>query len=116
MAYGIVARIVQAAVRAARNEGIRAGWIRPVTVWPFPSAHIRRAAEKARVFLVVEMSCGQMVDDVRLAAAGRVPVLFFGRPGGGIPTVEQVLDKIRQANPRGAGSGTTSAAVTGGGR
>jgi 2-oxoglutarate ferredoxin oxidoreductase subunit alpha len=96
VAYGIAARIVQAAVRKARSEGIKAGWIRPVTLWPFPSKRISSAAEQLRMFLVVELSCGQMVEDVKLAVAGRAPVMFFGRAGGGVPTVEQVLEKIRQ--------------------
>jgi 2-oxoglutarate ferredoxin oxidoreductase subunit alpha len=96
VAYGIAARIVRGAVNKARQEGIKAGWIRPVTLWPFPAEQISRAADEFRIFLVVEMSCGQMVEDVRLAVAGKTPVLFYGRPGGGVPTVEEILDKIRQ--------------------
>ncbi len=94
--YGVAARIVRSAVSKAREEGIKAGWIRPVTLWPFPTEQIRKAADEFRVFLTVEMSLGQMVEDVKLAVAGKAPVLFYGRPGGGIPTVEQVLEKIRQ--------------------
>jgi len=96
VAYGIAARIVRGAVNKARQEGIKAGWIRPVTLWPFPAEQISQAADEFRIFLVVEMSCGQMVEDVKLAVAGKVPVLFYGRPGGGVPTVEEILDKIRQ--------------------
>jgi 2-oxoglutarate ferredoxin oxidoreductase subunit alpha len=96
VAYGIAGRIVRGAVNKARQEGIKAGWIRPVTLWPFPAEQISRAADEFRIFLVVEMSCGQMVDDVKLAVAGKAPVLFYGRPGGGVPTVEEILDKIRQ--------------------
>jgi len=96
VAYGVAARIVRAAVRSARQQGICAGWIRPITLWPFPSQPISRASEDLRVFLVVELSCGQMVDDVKLAVAGRCPVFFHGRPGGGIPTVEDVLDLVRK--------------------
>jgi len=96
VAYGVAARIVRSAVSKAREEGIKAGWIRPVTLWPFPTEQIRKAADEFRVFLTVEMSLGQMVEDVKLAVAGKAPVLFYGRPGGGIPTVEQVLEKIRQ--------------------
>ena len=87
---------MRSAVSKAREEGIKAGWIRPVTLWPFPTEQIRKAADEFRVFLTVEMSLGQMVEDVKLAVAGKAPVLFYGRPGGGIPTVEQVLEKIRQ--------------------
>ena len=96
VAYGVAARIVRGAVNKARQEGIKAGWIRPVTLWPFPAGQISEAADEFRIFLVVEMSCGQMVEDVKLAVAGKVPVVFYGRPGGGVPTVEEILDKIRQ--------------------
>jgi 2-oxoglutarate ferredoxin oxidoreductase subunit alpha len=96
VAYGVAARIVRGAVNRARQEGIKVGWIRPITLWPFPTKQISKAAEDFKIFLTVEMSCGQMVEDVKLAIAGKAPVLFFGRPGGGVPTVEQVLEKIRQ--------------------
>jgi 2-oxoglutarate ferredoxin oxidoreductase subunit alpha len=96
VAYGIVARIVGSAVDRARKEGIKAGWIRPITLWPFPFEPISRAAEEPRIFLTVEMSNGQMVEDVKLAVAGKAPVLFYGRSGGGVPMVDEVLDQIRQ--------------------
>jgi len=95
VAYGIAARIVRSAVNKARKQGIKAGWIRPITLWPFPNEQISRAAEKFRIFLTVELSLGQMVEDVKLAVAGRAPVFFYGRPAGGIPTVEDVLEKIK---------------------
>ncbi|HUV40527.1 MAG TPA: 3-methyl-2-oxobutanoate dehydrogenase subunit VorB [Sedimentisphaerales bacterium] len=100
VAYGIAARIVRSAVNKARQQGIKAGWIRPVTLWPFPTEHIRKAANDFKVLLAVELSCGQMLEDVKLAVAGACPVLFYGRPGGGVPTVEQVLEKIRQLTVR----------------
>ncbi len=84
------------AAQQAREQGIKVGCIRPITLWPFPSAQISKVADKSPIFLVVEMSCGQMVEDVRLAVAGKTPVVFWGRPGGGVPTVEQVLEKIEQ--------------------
>jgi len=96
VAYGVAARIVRSAVNRAREEGIKAGWIRPITLWPFPTEQISRAADDFRIFLPVEMSCGQMVEDVKLAVAGKAPVLFYGRAGGSVPTVEQVLERIRQ--------------------
>jgi len=96
VAYGVAARIVRSAVSKARQEGIKVGWIRPITLWPFPTEQIKRVADEFRIFLTVEMSLGQMVEDVKLAVAGKAPVLFYGRPGGGIPTVEQVLEKITQ--------------------
>jgi 2-oxoglutarate ferredoxin oxidoreductase subunit alpha len=96
IAYGFSARIVRSAVGRAREEGIKAGWIRPITLWPFPAEQISKAADELRIFLVVEMSNGQMVEDVRLAVNGKSPVLFHGRPGGGIPTVDEILGLIRQ--------------------
>jgi len=100
VAYGIVARIAISAVNKARQEGIKAGLIRPITLWPFPTEQISKAAEELRIFLVMEMSCGQMVDDVKLAIAGKAPVVFHGRPGGGVPSVDEILEKIRQLTVR----------------
>jgi len=96
IAYGIAARIARSAVNRARQEGMPVGLIRPITLWPFPTEQVSRAAEEFRLFFVVEMSTGQMVEDVRLAVAGKAPVLFHGRPGGGVPTVDEILDKIKQ--------------------
>jgi len=96
VAYGVAARIVVSAVELAREEGIKVGWIRPITLWPFPSEQINRAAEELRIFLTVEMSCGQMVEDVKMAVAGKAPVVFYGRAGGTVPSVEEVLEQIRQ--------------------
>ena len=91
-AYGTMARIVLGAVRRLRAKGAKVGLIRPITLWPFPTEVFAKAAEKSCVkrFLSVEMSAGQMVEDVRLAVAGRKPVSFYGRTGGSIPTIEQV--------------------------
>lgn len=97
-AYGTTARICLTAIRQARAKGIKCGIIRPITVWPFPSANYRRAAEHARAILCVEMSCGQMIDDVRIAVEGRCPVEFYGRTGGMIPTVRDVLAEIEKIN------------------
>lgn len=96
VAYGVAARIVRGAVTRAREEGINVGWIRPVTLWPFPSKEINKAADEFRIFLTVEMSNGQMVEDVKLAVAGKAPVVFHGRPGGGVPTVDEILEVIKQ--------------------
>ena len=96
VAYGVAARIVRSAVNRARSGGSKAGLIRPITLWPFPTEQISKAADEFRIFLVVEMSCGQMVEDVKLAVAGKAPVVFYGRAGGGVPTVEQVLERIKQ--------------------
>ncbi len=94
VAFGTSARIAKSAVHRARAEGINAGIIRPITLFPFPSKIISSVAEKAERFLVVEMNLGQMVEDVRLAVNGKAPVAFFGRPGGAILTVEEILGAI----------------------
>ncbi len=100
VAYGIAARIARAAVDQAREDGAAVGLIRPITLWPFPSKIISAAAEEFRLFLTVEMSCGQMVEDVKLAVAGKCPVLLHGRPGGGVPSVDEIVEKIRQLTIR----------------
>ena len=96
VSHGIAARIVRGAVSRAREEGIKVGWIRPITLWPFPTEQISRAADELRIFLTIELNLGQMVEDVKLAVAGKAPVLFYGRPGGGVPSVDEILDKIKQ--------------------
>ena len=93
--YGIVARVLKAVVEEARAEGIRAGLLRPITIFPFPSAQLRALARTASAFAVVEMSTGQMVEDVRLALEGRRPVEFYGRAGGNAPSAEEVLRFVR---------------------
>lgn len=95
VAYGASARIARSAVDAARAEGIKAGLVRPITLWPFPKEVLRTTAKTAKQMLVVEMNMGQMVDDVRLAVECAVPVGFFGRTGGVVPTPAEVLDAIR---------------------
>lgn len=94
VAYGATSRVVKSAVDMAREKGIRAGLIRPITVWPFPSESIAQAAKRVNQMLVVEMSMGQMVDDVRLAANGECEVHFFGRTGGIVPSPAEVLEQI----------------------
>ncbi len=96
VAYGTTARIVRNAILKARNElGIKAGLIRPITLWPFPSQPIADAAENCKAFLAVEMSTGQMVEDVRLAVNGKCPVSFVGTTGGIIPTPNQIVEKLK---------------------
>ena len=99
VAFGTAARIAKTAVGLARAEGIRVGLIRPVTLFPFPEDIIAGAAERIGRFLVVEMNLGQMVEDVRLAVNGRAGVSFFGRPGGALLAVEDILAAIRNAGP-----------------
>ena len=94
VAYGASSRVARSAVNKARENGIRVGLIRPITLWPFPKDAIVRAASHAKAFLSVEMSMGQMVDDIRLAVNGSRPVSFFGRTGGVIPTPAEILREI----------------------
>jgi len=90
IAYGTAARIAKGAVKRARNEGMRVGLIRPITLWPFPSEVICRRAATIGLFFVFEMSAGQMVEDVRLALNGESAIYFYGRPGGIVPTPVEV--------------------------
>ncbi|MDP4094080.1 MAG: 3-methyl-2-oxobutanoate dehydrogenase subunit VorB [Bacillota bacterium] len=94
-AYGSVARIVKNVIKMAQKEGIKVGLIRPITLWPFPVNSFEKYAEVTKAFLTVEMSAGQMVEDVRLAVNGKAPVSFYGRTGGIIPTQQEILDKIK---------------------
>ncbi|NMA80004.1 MAG: 3-methyl-2-oxobutanoate dehydrogenase subunit VorB [Clostridiales bacterium] len=94
VAYGATARVTQSAVDLAREKGIKAGLVRPQTLWPFPADHIRTASENASSLLCVEMSMGQMIDDVKLAINCSKPVHFYGRTGGVIPTPTEILTEI----------------------
>lgn len=94
VAYGASARVARSAVDLAREQGIKAGLVRPVTLWPFPSRQLAEATKSAKEILVVEMSMGQMVDDVRLAVGTDRSVSFYGRTGGMIPTPHEVLQEI----------------------
>lgn len=96
IAYGTSARMSRAALSRARREGIKVGMIRPITLWPFPTDILARIATQVRTFLVVEMSAGQMIEDVRLAVEGRCPVHFYGRMGGEVPTIEEILEEIKK--------------------
>lgn len=95
VSYGITARIAKTAIKAAREEGIKVGLLRPITLSPFPSAKLAELAEKTKTFLSVEMNMGQMLDDVKVAINCSRPVKHFGRTGGVIPTPEEILDAIR---------------------
>ena len=103
VAFGTSARIAKTAVNLARQEGIKAGLIRPITLFPFPDKVIAKAAETIERFLVVEMNMGQMVEDVRLAVNGKAAVSFFGRPGGALLSVEDIVQAIHNAVPAGTG-------------
>ena len=97
VAYGISARLSRAVVKSLRSRGIKVGLFRPITLWPFPSRRIKELAERVSGFLAVEMSCGQMVEDVRLAVEGRRPVKFYGRAGGEILTFAEIEEAVLTA-------------------
>ena len=104
-AYGTSGRVAKGAVRRARQKGIKAGLIRPITLWPFPKAPFMRAAKTAKKVLVVEMSCGQFIEDVKLAMECALPVEFFGKGGGWYPMDTDILAVIEsmQTRPPAAG-------------
>jgi 2-oxoglutarate ferredoxin oxidoreductase subunit alpha len=95
VAFGTAGRIAQSAIRQAREEGLKVGLLRPISLYPFPSEAITKIATKVKRILVVEMNGGQMVEDVRLAVEGRVPVDFYGRMGGVLPLPDEVYEQIR---------------------
>ena len=96
VAFGIASRVAKNAVVAAREEGIKVGLIRPITLWPFPNAAFE-AADKVRAFISVELSMGQMIEDVKLATKCQKPVSLCNRTGGMIPSPDEILESIRKA-------------------
>lgn len=112
VAYGTAARVARTAVTRAREAGLKVGLFRPISLWPFPSAALAALAGRVRGLLVVELSAGQMIEDVRLAVEGRAPVAFHGRTGGMVPSPGDVVTALRHlfavTEPRGA---TDDAAV-----
>jgi 2-oxoglutarate ferredoxin oxidoreductase subunit alpha len=96
IAYGTAARVAVSAISEARKQGIRIGLFRPISLFPFPSPQIADLAARVKAILVVELSLGQMVEDVQLAVEGRCPVRFFGRAGGVVITPTEVLEAIRK--------------------
>ena len=95
-AFGTGARLCKDAVKECRSRGLKVGLFQPVTLWPFPSAELANTAPGARKYLTVEMNMGQMVDDVRLAVEGRAPVEFYGRCGGVLMSVPEIVDKVEE--------------------
>ena len=96
VAFGSSARICQKVVQVARQEGLKVGLVRPITLWPYPYEVITKLAERGvKGFLSVELNAGQMVEDVRLAVDGRCPVEHFGRMGGMLFSPDEVLDALR---------------------
>ncbi|HEY3377521.1 MAG TPA: 3-methyl-2-oxobutanoate dehydrogenase subunit VorB [Armatimonadota bacterium] len=96
VAYGSSARICQTAIKLLAAQGITAGMFRPISLYPFPTEALRDACGRTQRFMVVELSAGQMIDDVRLAVEGRCPVGFYGRAGGVVPTPEEVVAATRK--------------------
>ncbi len=100
VAFGIAARVSKNAVNEARKQGIKVGLIRPITLWPFPVAPFEKAAERVERFISVELSMGQMIEDIRLAVKCKKPVELCNRAGGMIPSPEQVLEAIKNGGVR----------------
>jgi 2-oxoglutarate ferredoxin oxidoreductase subunit alpha len=96
--YGIVSRLLKAAVDKARERGLKVGLFRPITLWPFPSRELSVLTQWAESFLTVELSNGQMIEDVKLAVEGARPVRFYSRVGGMVPTTEELLRQIVTAS------------------
>ena len=94
--YGITSRVLRSAVEMGRREGLKVGLFRPITLWPFPTQALLEASARVHKILVVELSNGQMLEDVRLAVNGKVPVEFYGRTGGNVPSVEEVHSQLMQ--------------------
>jgi pyruvate/2-oxoacid:ferredoxin oxidoreductase alpha subunit len=92
--YGIVSRVLRSTVEQARAQGMRVGLFRPISLWPFPSKPLAEYAAKCRFVQVVEMSTGQMLEDVKLAINGRTPVEFYNRVGGNVPTAEEIHTQL----------------------
>ncbi|MGZ6268971.1 MAG: 3-methyl-2-oxobutanoate dehydrogenase subunit VorB [Candidatus Limnocylindrales bacterium] len=100
VAYGTAARVGRTAVARGRARGLKVGLFRPITLWPFPERELGRLSARVRGILVVELSAGQMVEDVRLAVEGRCPVAFHGRMGGMVPTPDEVVEALRSLQAR----------------
>ena len=96
VAFGSMARIGQKAMELAREEGIKVGMLRPITLWPFPTKAIAAYADKVKGMLVTELNAGQMVEDVRLAVNGKVKVEHFGRLGGIVPDPDEIVDALKE--------------------
>lgn len=101
VAFGVASRVSRNAILAAREKGIKVGMIRPISIWPFPKNVMKKAAEHVKAFISVELSMGQMIEDVRLSTECKKPVYLCNRAGGIIPTPDEVLEKICEVNDMG---------------
>lgn len=95
VSFGTVSRICKSAIRKLREEGIKVGLLRPITLWPYPVKYFEKLGN-IKTVLTVELNAGQMVEDVRLCINGRVPVYFYGRMGGMVPTVEEIVEEVKK--------------------
>ncbi len=100
VAYGTCARISREIIKKTTEMGHRVGLLRPITLWPFPKEALKRLSQKAKAFMAIEMSAGQMVEDVKLSVLGRREVYFYGRTGGGVPSTKEVLNSIIEVLPK----------------
>jgi len=100
VAFGTAGRIVQSAIKMAREDGIKVGLLRPISLYPYPYDRVREMSEQVKAILVVEMNAGQMLEDVRLAVEGRIPVEFYGRMGGVMPLPDEILDELKKLNQK----------------
>jgi 2-oxoglutarate ferredoxin oxidoreductase subunit alpha len=100
VAYGTAARIAKGAIKRLREQGMKVGLFRPITLWPFPEQQLRSLSSKIKHFLVFEMSTGQMLEDVRLALQGYADIKFHGRPGGAVPTPAELANVIARVYER----------------
>ena len=96
VAYGTTSRVAKNAIAKCAEEGIKVGLIRPITLWPFPDVAFDKISDKTKAVLTVEMSTGQMIDDVKIAVNGRKPVYFYGRTGGMVPTPNAIVEEIKK--------------------
>ena len=97
VAFGSAARIAKKSIEIARSQGIKVGLLRPITLWPFPTEEVKRLAGKVKGILSLEINAGQMVEDIRLAVEGKVPVRHFGRLGGIIPDPDEVVEVLKSS-------------------
>ena len=101
VAFGIASRVAKNAIAEARSRGVKVGMIRPITLWPFPKAAFEKVEKHVKTFISVELSMGQMIEDVRLATKCKKPVLLCNRAGGMIPSADMILDFILKADENG---------------
>jgi 2-oxoglutarate ferredoxin oxidoreductase subunit alpha len=100
IAFGTAGRIAQSAIKTARDEGVHVGLLRPISLYPFPYERVGQLGDKVKAILVVEMNSGQMLGDVRIGNEGRVPISFYGRPGGVVPLPDEVLEEVRKIHSK----------------